>query len=120
MKYHIEFEIPFLTKAISPNSRVHWAVKYKENRAVTDYICGLTSNMRPKRPLSAASLVLTRRSSSEPDFDGLVASFKNCVDALIKCKIIENDKMSNIGAPTYVWEKAKKGFGSIRIEVKEL
>jgi hypothetical protein len=62
-------------------------------------------------------VLLTRLSSTEPDFDGLVSGFKVILDSLIKCGVLEDDNPKVIGHPTYAWEKCKKGEGRIRIEV---
>lgn len=67
--------------------------------------------------LKKASLVLIRRSSMTADADNGVASFKPIVDALVHCKVIEDDRWDVIGQPKYLPEKAKKGQGSVRVEV---
>lgn len=68
--------------------------------------------------LSKARLTLIRHSSSEPDFDGLVSSFKHPVDGLIKVGVITDDKPSVIGAPTYQWRKCQRNNGYIEIVVE--
>lgn len=78
------------------------------------------NRLGPPKPLPMAKVTLTRCSSSEPDFDGLVGSFKNVLDGLVAALVIEDDKMSNIGAPDYRWEKASPGGGKIRIVVEEI
>lgn len=71
-------------------------------------------------PLAKAKLTLTRHSSTEPDYDGLVSSFKPCIDALIMANVIENDRMSNVGKPTYLWELAPRNKGHITIKVESI
>lgn len=78
------------------------------------------SEQKPSRPLLKAKLKLTRHSSSEPDFDGLVSSFKHCIDGLIEAGVILNDKMSNIGQPTYQWTYAPQKEGFIEIYLEEV
>lgn len=77
-------------------------------------------NKEPKEPLKKAKVTLSRFSTREPDFDGLVCSFKPILDGLTNSKIIIDDKMSVIGQPTYKWEKIGKGKGKIHILVEEL
>jgi hypothetical protein len=74
--------------------------------------------LTPESPFKTAKLTLIRHSSSEPDFDGLVSSFKSSIDSLVECGVIENDKPSNIGQQTYLWRKAppKKGFIEIIVD----
>lgn len=74
----------------------------------------------PAKPFDRARLTLTRFSSSEPDFDGMVASFKACIDGLKAHGVIADDKMSVIGQPTYVWEKCKSREGKVRIVVEQI
>lgn len=88
----------------------------KWKKIVTDHT--ILHKAIPPKPLKRAKLTLTRCSSQEPDFDGLVSSFKHIIDGLILGGIIENDKMSNIGQPTYIWEKAPREKGKVIIEVE--
>ena len=72
----------------------------------------------PPKPLEKASLTLTRHSSVMCDFDGLVTSFKNCIDGLVLAKIILDDSPQIIGIPVYkqVKTKPKQGFITIKVE----
>lgn len=117
--YTLAFTLTGLPKTTNGHSRAHWRSLHKEatkwKRAVRFAI-----NIVPDTPIKKAKLLLIRRSSSEPDFDGLVSSFKHVIDGLIKAGIIESDKMSVIGQPEYKWEKVSRGAGHIYIEVKDL
>lgn len=120
MKYLLEFTIVGLPKRTN-NNHASWrgraAEARKWKRAV---IAHVDARNKPKTPLKKAKLTLTRYSSSEPDFDGLVSGFKHCVDGLIEAGVIENDKMSNVGIPTYQWERVARNSGHVRIKVEEL
>ena len=74
----------------------------------------------PSQPLTKAKLTLRRYSSGEIDYDGLVGSFKSCVDGLQEAGVIINDKMSTIGRPDYDIGAPKpspgKGFVTIKVE----
>ena len=72
------------------------------------------------KPLSRAKLTLTRYSSVCPDPDGLVSSFKSVLDGLVECGVLENDRFTNIGMPTYAWEKAPKNEGKAKVIVEEI
>lgn len=103
--------------------RAHWSVKAKEartwkNKVHTECkflnICDLN--------LTNAHITITRCSSREPDFDGLVSSGKHLLDGLVQAKVIPDDKVSIIGQPVYIWEHRKIGLGGqmkIKIEKKE-
>lgn len=72
----------------------------------------------PKQALASAVLLLTRVSSVEPDYDGLVSSFKHVIDGLVEIGILKSDKPSCIKS-TYVWERGSRGHGKIKVLVKE-
>jgi Holliday junction resolvase RusA-like endonuclease len=121
MKYHVIIEISGLPKTVNELGRKHWAVKVKHNRKWQEEIFyALQKKERPEKPLEKVVLQFTRYSSMEPDFDNLVNSFKPIMDALVKAKIIKDDKPSIVGNPTYGWQKCKKGEGKIEIEIKEV
>jgi Holliday junction resolvase RusA-like endonuclease len=64
-----------------------------------------------------AEVRLVRHSATEPDWDNMVSSFKPIIDALETLRVIENDKMSVIGQPSYRWHKAPRGHGYIEVAV---
>lgn len=118
MSYTLEFKLPGLPK-MTNKLRVHWRVKQKhatlwKSIALTE----VARNQRPARPLKRAMVTCTRHSSVEPDFDGLVSSFKHIIDALVLAEVIENDKPSVIGQPTYLWRKAPPGKGFVTVKVE--
>ncbi len=118
--YELEFEIEGLPKTTNAMRRAHWSVHSRHANMWQLRVANAVQKLRPNEPLSKAKLTLTRCSSNEPDFDGLVSSFKNCIDSLVNCGVLVNDKVSNIGQPEYKWEYAKKGRGKIRIKVLEV
>lgn len=75
---------------------------------------------QPAAPLEKAKLTLERHSSVEPDFDGLVSSFKFIIDGLVDCGVLIGDKTSVIGRPDYQWVKASPKKGKIVVIVEEL
>jgi hypothetical protein len=77
-------------------------------------------NGKPRQPLQKATITLTRFSSNEPDFEGLVSSFKPVLDGLIEAGVILDDHPSVIGQPVYLWERCKAGSGKIRIQVRSV
>ena len=119
--YTLEFEIPALPKTTNANSRVHWRSKHREAKN-WDLLINhhATLQGKPKAPLHRAILKLTRYSSSEPDYDGLVSSFKFVIDALVSCGVLVNDKRENVGVPEYKWEKVARNKGGIKVIVEEV
>lgn len=101
--------------------RSHWAIKAKEANSWKTQVAWKVRELgAPIRPLKIAKLTLIRFSSSEPDPDGLVSSFKHIIDGLVEADVLENDKMSNIGMPAYSWQKCPRGKGSVQIIVEEI
>lgn len=119
MSYYLELEIPGLPKLTNAQFKSgHWARK-KERDQWHKLINILTLKSRPPKPIVRYQLVLTRYSSSEPDYDGLTASFKPCIDGLVKAGVLQDDKLSNTGAWNCFWEKVPRNQGKIKIIVGE-
>lgn len=69
----------------------------------------------PEEPLSKAKVICTRHSSVEPDYDGLVSSFKYVIDALVAHGFVIDDSSKYLERE-YEWKKEKRGHGFIKIE----
>ena len=120
MSYRLEFEIAGLPKILSNGSHSHWRVVHSLKKKWKDLVRLHIGNRAPSKPLEKAKLTLTRHSSKEADFDGLVISFKPVIDSLTECGVILDDKSSVIGQPSYRWEKAKMKQGKISVVVEEV
>ncbi len=107
--------LPKMTNGSNKHWRSVWAERKKWRRAVAMAAIAFGP---PKAPLEKAKLTLTRRSSVAPDGDGLISGFKSTIDGLCDAGVLVNDRLENIGIPTYVWEQAPRGKGSIQIEVR--
>lgn len=119
LAFEIDCSSPNKLPPISMNgSHGHWrtaaATRAKWKRSAS---FAIMKHKIPDAPLKKAKLILVRRSSRPPDYDGLVSSFKPIVDALKAMKVIEDDSMKIVGAPEYRYEVAGRGKGSIRVEV---
>lgn len=121
MSYRLEFKINALPSSTNSIGRKHWAVKAREAREWKTLVAIMSkSKGLPTTPLKKAKLTLTRGSSVSPDADGLVSSFKHVIDGLVYAKVLENDRMDNIGMPDYRWEKAPQNNGWISVVVEEV
>lgn len=129
-RYRLLLELPGHLPEL-PQKRRHW-IHHK--RAADNWralvLAIVRPEMRPPEPLSRASIVCTRRSSVEPDFENLAASFKPVVDALCtsrrhgtrfvhRAEIIEDDKPSVLSRD-YAWELASPNEGGIRLALDQL
>ena len=120
MKYQIEFMILGLP-ARTNNAASDWKARMMEARKWKLKVAiAVRPEMRPKIALTKARVTLMRFSSREPDYDGLVSSFKHVLDGLINIDVIQDDKMRNIGRPDYQWHRAPKLGGHIIVKVEEI
>lgn len=119
--YSLKFTIQGLPKMSNQLLRGHWQTKHahakKWKGAVRRALAILN---KPAQPLTSAALCLVRESSVEPDFDGLVSSFKSVIDGLVEEGVLKSDKSSCIGQPKYQWVKGKPKQGRIIVEVLEV
>lgn len=117
--YSISFVLDGLPRRTN-NMAKHWKARMSEARKWKRKVCDVVTlnGYAPETPFKRAKLTLTRHSSQEPDFDGLVSGFKHVIDGLIEAGVIENDKRENIGVPEYRWQKTGRGAGFIEVKVE--
>lgn len=119
-KFYLIIDIPILPQGMNMTGSKNWRAVAAKRAAVKRLVMQhLMLYPKPKEPLKHANLLLIRYSSREPDFDGLVSSFKAVVDALVTGKIIEDDSPKHIGQPGYLWRPVKPRKGKIRIQLWE-
>ncbi len=117
--YALTFIVPGLPKL--PNRvKGHWGIRSREVKHWHNLVHLLTLGKRPAQPLPRVQLIFTRVSTTRPDFDNLVASFKPVQDALILCRIIQNDRNENIKDPLYRWLRGPHSNGYIEVQIKEV
>ena len=121
MSYILEIEIPVLPKSQTNNFGSHWgrSADKKKWLNLVYYAIKEAKRRPPDEPLQSASITFTRRSSAQPDYTNLVASFKPVEDALVTMGVIEDDSPKIIGYPTYRWEYAPPKKGGILVKVRE-
>ena len=102
------------------SGKSHWRYAHAEAQKWKQLVFFAVGSQKPIKPLDRVKLTLTRFSSVEPDFDGLVRGFKSVVDSLRHCGVMTDDKISNTGIWDCRWVKAPKNSGSIRVIVEEV
>jgi hypothetical protein len=118
--YRLTLVLPGLPKTSNAHrSSGHWA-RYRDDGAWKSAVTALARPRRPKVPLDRYRLHLTRFSSMEPDYDGLVSTWKSVVDGLREAGVIANDRYSNSGPWLCDWEKSSPKSGHIRIVVESI
>ena len=115
--YSLDVTINYLPPLPNQMLRKHYLRIKRMNDKTRAQMFPLIMQGRPDAPLETAKITLIRGSSREPDFDGLVGSFKAVLDGLVKAGIIKDDKVSVIGQPTYLWERTSPKKGYIRIQI---
>lgn len=121
MGYVLEFTIQELPRMYNVKSRgsTHWRHTHKEKNKWLALVYQAIGGKGPAKPLEKYQLTLTRRSSSECDYDGLVIGFKRVVDALRNYGVIRDDRISNSGPWICTWERCKPHQGHIYVKVED-
>lgn len=115
----LSFKLAGLPKTTNASRRHgHWGALLSESRKWKKAVWAAVQIAgKPTQPMRSARIELIRHSSTEPDFDNLVSSFKWILDGLIDAGVITSDKSIVIGQPTYMWKKARPGNGMIEVRV---
>ena len=122
MTYSMHFELPGLpaTTNSARGKFTHWKKRYAHDVSWKKAVWAMVfKSGKPMDPLPKAKIRLVRHSSSRPDYEGLVSTFKPILDGLIEAKVISNDTFDVIGIPEYTWEKAAAKQGKIEVFVEE-
>jgi hypothetical protein len=112
-------DIPGLPKLANRQMRGTWKMRLGETRKWKAAVKQEAYLRWKGEPAPKVRLTLTRYSSVEPDFDGLVSSFKACIDGLVEAGVMAGDKRANVEAK-YEWDKAAPGKGYVRIVIDEV
>lgn len=120
MGYSLEFTLEGLPKLGNTWVRTNHFALRRESQTWKDMVAFSTIGKRPKLPLSKARVEFKRYSSVEPDYDGLVISFKAIMDGIVESGVLIDDKLSVTGPWDVSWEKCKPGKGKIWARISEI
>ena len=89
----ITIELPFLPpRSLSPNARVHWAVRMKDKREWEESIYIRARELAPPSPFTSCVVRYHLRwCGTPPDRDNLIGSMKAGLDGLVSAGLIEDD-----------------------------
>ena len=118
--FDLTFSINDLPLTTNAQTSMHWRKKGEYVKTWHLKVWAAVGKNKPALSLSLARLILIRFSTTEPDFDGLVSSFKPVIDGLINCSVLQNDRFENIGQPIYGWEKSTRKNSGITVRVQEI
>lgn len=113
----ISFELPGLPKRFNEGPGASWRSRYAESKRWLKWVGMATMGKRPNKPYPKSIVTLIRVSSVEPDYDGLVHSFKPVVDALKRVGIIEDDSPKHVRR-IYLHEKCAPKLGKVRVIIE--
>lgn len=116
----LEITVAGLPPTNAADRRGHWTYhKVAKTWQAKTIAAVLTALGRwPETPLDRAHVTIIRCSTTEPDYDGLVAAGKHLLDGLVRAGVLSDDAPKVIGKPEYRWERAPRGAGCVRIRVE--
>lgn len=115
--FHTVIKIQGLPKTTNSGGRQHWALKVKEAKHWHQLVELALGTDKPVAPCQTAEITCTRYSAKEPDYDGLVSSFKHVIDGLVRAGVLIDDNMQVIVSREYCWHKVSPKKGYIEVEV---
>lgn len=115
----IRVEINELPKTQNQLNSMHWRSRHNHARKWHQLVhFAMAAHRTDEMPIKSCELILTRHSSRQCDFDGLVGSFKPIIDGLVKSGVLLDDRPEIIGHPLYKWEQVKRTEARISIEIR--
>ena len=115
----IYFFIPELPKTPNQLLRRHWSTVMNEKKMWHRLVARACFTLYWDAPMEKAKILFIRRSTREPDYDGLTGSFKFVLDGLVKAGVLIDDKPSVVDV-TYKWEKSKRVDQGIFVQVENM
>jgi Holliday junction resolvase RusA-like endonuclease len=119
VSYYASFILEGLPKTTN-GSHGSWRAAAAERKRWRQaaHMAAKSYNLIPDKPLEQACIKCVRHSSVEPDYDNLSISFKSVIDGLKDAGVIADDKSTVIISREYLWQKAPRSKGWIRVEVR--
>lgn len=117
MTYSLTFELPGVPKSLNVCLRMHFRKRHEYTMYWMRMVEKLTRGRGPKEPLTSAQLTFTRYAPRFLDWDGAVGSLKPVCDALVQCRILQDDNYNVLKDWKVVQEYAPKKEERIRVEV---
>lgn len=119
-KYVAQVNIPIVGMSMNQLYRKHFSILTKEKKKWNFAIHDAFREIKPASPLTYAKITITRHSAGNMDFDNLVSTGKQLIDALKENRIIKDDSQEVIGRPRYVQVKSKMKNQYTTIMVQEI
>ena len=119
-KYYLKVRLEGLPPTLNKLNSMHFMARSRLNKDWREAVWGAIGSKIPEVPLKRAQITITRHSSVEGDGDNYAGGYKAIIDALRHMKILENDKLSNIGNIQTLWVHETPRNGWISLEIQEL
>jgi len=118
----LSISLPYLPpKEFSPNSRVHWAQRYRAGQKVKDDVMALVLEQGWQGDaLEKANVKITWTfpDKRRRDLDNLLSATKPCLDSLVLAGVIQDDSMTHITLEL-VWHQGEKAETMIEVSAPE-
>lgn len=95
--YRLALEIKWLPDSLNKTLVKSWRGRHRTNLEWDAFIWADTRGKLPKVPLAKARITIIRHAHRTLDFDGLVASMKPVVDALVSAGVLADDSWDVTG-----------------------
>jgi Holliday junction resolvase RusA-like endonuclease len=115
--YFLSFSVGYLPPMNTSSTRRHWSHAHREVKRWRAIVA--VQRPKPAQPLERALVTLVRLSSSRPDYDNMVFSWKECRDSLVHCGFVVDDSPEHMEM-IYRWEKVAPKRGMCFIHVEEI
>lgn len=123
----IEYDLPFAPpKELSPNARVHWAVKAAKANEMREsgYAAvrwpTLHNKFEEVRPMKRGKITFTFYKAGYPDEDNLSASMKSWVDGLVDAGLFQDDSHKYVSYGEHQVINCKRKDERIHVLIEEL
>ncbi len=128
MSREVTFELPFAPpKELSPNARVHWAVKAAKtrqmresgyNHAIADE--EVDENLQLLDPMKRAKITFTFYKAGRVDEPNLTSSMKPWVDGLVDAGLFYDDSAKYLSSGEHKVVRCKRVDERITVLVEEI
>jgi len=124
MARKVTFEIPFAPpKELSPNARVHWAVKARKAAEMREsgHSSALMTDDEGHRliPMKRGKITFTFYKAGYPDEDNLSASMKSWVDGLVDGGLLPDDSSKYVSYGEHQVVNCKRKDERILVLIEE-
>lgn len=118
--YRCDFVTSWVPDSLNAALAKHHFKRHQIRRAWDSLLHHSSMNRRPPRALERYHVSVKRYAARDLDFDNLVSSFKDVIDAMVTVGILAGDEYKRTGPWTVAQEKVKGKEARIHVSITEL